>query len=151
MVYVIDEKLLQKDISETSSLDAAIQLSDDIVEIYFQHFGVKGMRWGVRKKDDATGRDGSTPALPRREQRARLLDAKAAKLDVTIKELNAEIQTMPLTGPYRPDPLEGRFDPFFSVNPETGHFRDFSPSDYPEPQIVVGALMAALKEPNDNA
>lgn len=47
---------------------------------------------------------------------------------------------------YRPDPLEGRFDPFFSVNPETGHFRDFSPSDYPEPQIVVGALTAAIKE-----
>ena len=47
---------------------------------------------------------------------------------------------------YRPDPLEGRFDPFVSVNPETGEFRDFSPSDYAEPHLVVDALMNSIKE-----
>lgn len=41
---------------------------------------------------------------------------------------------------YRPDPLEGHLDPFFSVNPTTGYFRDFSPSDYPEPVEVINAL-----------
>ena len=44
---------------------------------------------------------------------------------------------------YRPDPLEGHLDPFFSVDPKTGYFRDFSPSNYPEPVKVIKALEAA--------
>lgn len=45
---------------------------------------------------------------------------------------------------YRDDPLEGRFDPFFSVNPANGKFKDFSPQDYPEPLDVITALQSAI-------
>lgn len=44
-----------------------------------------------------------------------------------------------------PDPLEGHLDPFFSVNPETGYFRDFSPQDYDNP----GELLAILNPPQE--
>lgn len=41
------------------------------------------------------------------------------------------------------DPLEGHLDPFFSVNPKTKEFRDFSPGDYSNPLKVINALQAA--------
>lgn len=42
------------------------------------------------------------------------------------------------------DELEGRFDPFFSVDKKTGKFRDFSPTDYPNPLEVITRLKEAL-------
>lgn len=41
-----------------------------------------------------------------------------------------------------PDPLEGRFDPFYSVNKNTGDLSDFSPQDYPEPLDILNRLQA---------
>lgn len=39
-----------------------------------------------------------------------------------------------------PDPLEGHLLPFFSVDAETGYFRDFSPQDYDNPLEVLNLL-----------
>lgn len=39
-----------------------------------------------------------------------------------------------------PDPLEGHLDPFFSVEIETGYFRDFSPQDYDNPREIIDRL-----------
>lgn len=39
-----------------------------------------------------------------------------------------------------PDPFEGYLDPFFSVDPETGYFRDFSPQDYDNPAELLNLL-----------
>lgn len=44
-----------------------------------------------------------------------------------------------------PDPLEGNLDPFFSVDPQSGFFRDFSPQDYDEPAQLIGLLTADLR------
>lgn len=41
-----------------------------------------------------------------------------------------------------PDPLEGRFDPFFSVDKTTGYFRDFSPTDYDNSLDILNRLAA---------
>ncbi len=41
-----------------------------------------------------------------------------------------------------PDPLEGRLDPFFSVNKITGAFMDFSPTDYPNSLDILQRLQA---------
>jgi hypothetical protein len=38
-----------------------------MAEIELEHFGKKGMKWGVRKNSQATG--GSSPKLSRRELR----------------------------------------------------------------------------------
>jgi hypothetical protein len=42
----------------------------------------------------------------------------------------------------RPDPLEGRLDPFFSVNKRTGEIRDFSPQEFDNPVDVLTRLNA---------
>ena len=47
---------------------------------------------------------------------------------------------------HRSDPFEGHLDPFFSVNPANGKFRDFSPADYPEPIEVINAFTAAAEK-----
>lgn len=41
---------------------------------------------------------------------------------------------------HRPDPLEGTFDPFFSVDKKTREVRDFSPQDYPNPLEIINKL-----------
>lgn len=38
------------------------------------------------------------------------------------------------------DPDEGHLLPFFSVNPETGEFRDFDPQAYDNPHEVLDLL-----------
>lgn len=43
-----------------------------------------------------------------------------------------------------PDPLEGRFDPWFKVDPETGYFRDWSPQNYDKPVEVLTLLKAQM-------
>lgn len=45
-----------------------------------------------------------------------------------------------------PDPLEGHLDPFFSVDVETGYFRDFSPADYDNPGEVIDLLLGETSE-----
>ena len=45
-----------------------------------------------------------------------------------------------------PDPLEGHLDPFFSVDVETGYFRDFSPFDYEDSRMVIEALTKNVPE-----
>lgn len=47
---------------------------------------------------------------------------------------------------HRPDPLEGRFDPFFKVNKDTGDFIDFSPQDYNNPFEIINQLSINYKE-----
>lgn len=44
-----------------------------------------------------------------------------------------------------PDADEGFFDPFFSIDKETGEFRDFSPQDYPDPLSVIKKLQRAIR------
>lgn len=39
-----------------------------------------------------------------------------------------------------PDPFEGHLDPFYSVNKQTGAFRDFSPQDYDQPLDILNRL-----------
>lgn len=45
----------------------------------------------------------------------------------------------------RPDPHEGRFDPFFKVNRKTAEFRDFSPLDYKNSREILDKLRAQTK------
>lgn len=45
----------------------------------------------------------------------------------------------------RPDPLEGRFDPFVKVNKKTGAFIDFSPQDYDNPLEIINKLTGGIR------
>lgn len=65
--------------------------------------------------------------------------------DGSTVEAAIEYQNKYLFLAYWPDPLEGRLDPFFSVDPNTGFFRDFSPSDYDNPLEVIQALDTAAE------
>lgn len=47
---------------------------------------------------------------------------------------------------YRPDPFEGFLDPFFSVEKDTGFFRDFNPTDYDNSLEVLNSLDSAFRE-----
>lgn len=75
---------------------------------FLQHYGTKGMRWGVRNEDKGSGRDSGsgeekTSARTRlgehnlrvNTQRQGMLRARAAKTDIYISELQAEIATLP--------------------------------------------------------
>jgi len=63
-------------------------------EDFLEHYGVKGMRWGVRKKDDQTSASVSTntekPISKRREEKAKEYDAKAARLNKQINAIKPE-------------------------------------------------------------
>ena len=54
---------------------------------YLEHFGVKGMRWGVRKKDKPV----SAEKQAKREQKAEKFVAKAKLLDTKVSALNVEV------------------------------------------------------------
>ena len=41
---------------------------------------------------------------------------------------------------HRINPLEGEFDPFFSVDKETKEVRDFSPQNYSDPLAIITRL-----------
>lgn len=59
-MFYISEKAPMSPLSEAESLDSAMESGGDIVDMYFQHFGVKGMRWGVRKsRDSSSGSESS--------------------------------------------------------------------------------------------
>lgn len=76
------------------------------IEDFLEHFGVKGMKWGVRNEDDGgSGRSGSSePGLRSRlatrqaEAKARSaanFTARAAKKKVRISEIDKEIASLP--------------------------------------------------------
>lgn len=46
---------------------------------------------------------------------------------------------------HRQDELEGFFDPFFSIDKESGYFTDFSPQDYDNPLDVINRLQSVLR------
>lgn len=59
----------------------------DNVDTFLAHYGVKGMKWGIRKKDPASV---SKEVQDRREQRAAKFDTRAAMLNVKISELRPQ-------------------------------------------------------------
>lgn len=80
------------------------------VDDFLMHYGVKGMKWGRRKKQDTSSSSTSSKADPtvdevksakdaakaeKREARAKAFDGKAAKLNVSIKEIDAELAAVP--------------------------------------------------------
>lgn len=68
--------------------------------------------------------------------------------DIVLKNLpkGSEIKGSTIEGNFylfiatNPDPLEGHLDPFYSVNKNTGAFRDFSPQDYDQPLDILNRL-----------
>ena len=66
------------------------------------HHGIKGMKWGVRKKEDTGGGTSGSSAKPtkqdRRETKAKIFEGKAAISDVRVSELHAELAALPRTG-----------------------------------------------------
>jgi len=72
------------------------------VDAYLAHAGVKGMRWGHRKREtpNSSDRGPSTPTrderrAAKRETKATKFDGKAKHFDTTIKDLDAQIKAMP--------------------------------------------------------
>ena len=59
------------------------------VDVFLSHYGVKGMKWGVRNDDRGSSRE------QRRTLKAANLDARASKNDIYIKELRAELAALP--------------------------------------------------------
>lgn len=54
------------------------------------HFGVKGMRWGVRREEGTSGkRSGPKPISARKERRAKEHEAKAANAQTKIDQIKA--------------------------------------------------------------
>ena len=66
------------------------------------HYGVKGMRWGHRKSDDTGSGDsgsGKTKQLSEKQQaQVYSLTSRAAKTDIRITELKAELDSLPTSG-----------------------------------------------------
>ena len=54
------------------------------------HFGVKGMKWGVRKQDDTSDRKTAKPISARREKKAKAKDAEAAATQSEIDRIRAK-------------------------------------------------------------
>lgn len=72
------------------------------VDAYLAHAGIKGMRWGHRKREtsNSSDRGPTTPTLAerrevRREAKATKFDGKAKNLDTTIKDLDRQIKALP--------------------------------------------------------
>ena len=72
------------------------------VDDFLAHYGVRGMQWGKRKAVDSGSRDGVSQGPTRtersaakRETKAKKFESKAANLNKSIKELDAEINALP--------------------------------------------------------
>lgn len=74
------------------------------VEDYIEHYGVKGMRWGVVDKEDAAKEPKKKSSLVDKVKqhnlevnttRQKTFKARAEKADVRINELNAELAALP--------------------------------------------------------
>lgn len=57
------------------------------------HYGVKGMKWGVVNED--RGSDRSSKKADKRENKARNIEAVAAKAEVRLSEIKSEIDALP--------------------------------------------------------
>jgi hypothetical protein len=79
---------------------------NDVDPDSLEHYGVKGMKWGVRKKDNTSGGNRAqrradaksqrrVEKTQKREAKALLYEGRAAKMDVAINDLNAEIAGLP--------------------------------------------------------
>lgn len=76
-------------------------------ETYLEHFGKKGMRWGVVKEDKSSGEKSTKTEtssgrsnfrernLKVNTNRYNTLNARAAKSNVRISEINTELKTLP--------------------------------------------------------
>lgn len=56
---------------------------------YLAHYGVKGMKWGVRKADKKAKRE------VKRQAKSEKFKKKAAKLDASIDDINTQVATLP--------------------------------------------------------
>ena len=65
---------------------------DETMRDALAHYGVKGMRWGVRKKDDVTRAE---KKQEKRDAKVAILTARKAKNQVYIKELDDKIAATP--------------------------------------------------------
>lgn len=89
------EKPSLSELVEEVRLDSAMEHSDDIVDIYLEHYGVKGMKWGVINEDKLKGRDSapkevSAEKQAKRETRAQRHVERAHMYDTQIKELKVQ-------------------------------------------------------------
>jgi hypothetical protein len=72
------------------------------VDDFLAHYGVVGMKWGKRNAKDSGSRDSSSQGPTRserrevkREAKAKTFESRAANLNVTIKNLDREINALP--------------------------------------------------------
>lgn len=121
-------------------------MSEVTVDSFLEHYGVKGMRWGVRKKEDST----STPAKskePRQNARTKRRraerEAEAKSYDKEAKELAVQISA--LKGSTKPGDvkemqwLQARHDKAVA-NAEAARGDGLSPR---QKKIIKGAAIAA--------
>ena len=66
--------------------------SDETMQEALAHYGVKGMRWGVRKKDEPTR---SERKQEKRDIKVANLTAQAAKADIRVAELDKQLAATP--------------------------------------------------------
>lgn len=67
---------------------------------YLEHYGIKGMKWGIRKDRETKGNnqkkiERAEKKAEKREAKASKFDAKAAKLDTKVSDLKKEIAETP--------------------------------------------------------
>ena len=60
---------------------------------FLAHYGVKGMKWGVRKSEKSGG--SPKPLTERKVKKIEKLTAKRDNFDIAVKQLDAEIDAMP--------------------------------------------------------
>lgn len=74
-------------------------------EEFLSHYGVKGMRWGVRKDRKSSGSSlKSTTQKPRTDTKTAKQEAKAKKFDAKAKDIQNKINALdkqPAPTPYR--------------------------------------------------
>lgn len=83
-------------------------MSDDLVDNWLSHFGVKGMRWGHRKAQDGGGdsNESSKPKkLTRKEVRAEKKEFYLKKADDVVRTAAAQPESLIRTLAY--DPISG--------------------------------------------
>lgn len=76
------------------------------VDGFLEHYGVKGMRWGIRRNRDSGSGDGSKPKkLTRKEVRAEKNEFYLKKMDNVVKTAAAQPESLIKTLAY--DPVSG--------------------------------------------
>ncbi len=67
--------------------------TDEEVDAFLEHYGVKGMRWGVTRDNLRSNFNDRQERI--RSTKAATLEARAAKTNIRIGELNKEINALP--------------------------------------------------------